>query len=257
MPSPFPGMDPYLEGYLWPDVHHALASKIRQLLVPQLSPNYLARLEVSVFEDKNPEGEVGILYPDVEILRAKSRSIATPQPTSSVTTSSVTTSGTAIVTTPVLTMLPLLEPMRVKIVTVEIRDTVHHRLITSIEILLPVNKREPNLSQYRAKRQRLYDANVHQLELDLIRRGTRPIQHPSLPDSLYLVTLTRSQTRAIEVWGMNLKDTLPIVPIPLQNTDPDAVLDLGQALREIYEEAAYDLSIDYTETPPPPVLPID
>lgn len=21
MPSPFPGMDPYLEGYLWPDVH--------------------------------------------------------------------------------------------------------------------------------------------------------------------------------------------------------------------------------------------
>jgi hypothetical protein len=71
MPSPFPGMDPYLEGYLWPDVHHALASKIRQLLVPQLSPNYLARLEVSVFEDKNPEGEVGILYPDVEILRGE------------------------------------------------------------------------------------------------------------------------------------------------------------------------------------------
>jgi Protein of unknown function (DUF4058) len=227
MPSPFPGMDPYVEGYLWPDVHHALASKIRQLLVPQLSPNYLARLEVSVFEDKNPESEVGILYPDVEILRSKSRSIV------------------------------LLEPMRVKIVTVEIRDTVHHRLITSIEILSPVNKREPNLSQYRAKRQRLYDANVHQLELDLIRRGTRPIQHPSLPDSLYLVTLTRSQTRAIEVWGMNLKDALPIVPIPLQNTDPDAVLDLGQALREIYDEAAYDLSIDYAETPPPPALPID
>ncbi|MGB0562287.1 MAG: DUF4058 family protein [Spirulinaceae cyanobacterium] len=32
MPSPFSGMDPYLEGYLWPDVHHALASKIRQQL---------------------------------------------------------------------------------------------------------------------------------------------------------------------------------------------------------------------------------
>ena len=35
MPSPFPGMDPYLEGYLWPDVHHALASKIRQQLTQQ------------------------------------------------------------------------------------------------------------------------------------------------------------------------------------------------------------------------------
>lgn len=46
MPSPFPGMDPYLEGYLWTDVHNALASKIRQLLVPLLRPRYTARLEV-------------------------------------------------------------------------------------------------------------------------------------------------------------------------------------------------------------------
>ncbi len=29
MPSPFPGMDPYLEGYLWLDVHQSLASQIR------------------------------------------------------------------------------------------------------------------------------------------------------------------------------------------------------------------------------------
>jgi hypothetical protein len=28
MPSPFPGMDPYLESYLWPDVHQRLATKI-------------------------------------------------------------------------------------------------------------------------------------------------------------------------------------------------------------------------------------
>ena len=26
MPSPFPGMDPYLEGYMWADVHHELAT---------------------------------------------------------------------------------------------------------------------------------------------------------------------------------------------------------------------------------------
>jgi hypothetical protein len=29
MPSPFPGMDPYLEGHLWPDVHHRLATDYR------------------------------------------------------------------------------------------------------------------------------------------------------------------------------------------------------------------------------------
>ncbi len=35
MVSPFPGMDPYLEGHLWPDTHHALAGKIRQQLAPR------------------------------------------------------------------------------------------------------------------------------------------------------------------------------------------------------------------------------
>ncbi|MFQ5873193.1 MAG: DUF4058 family protein [Dehalococcoidia bacterium] len=46
MPSPFPGMDPYLEGYLWPDVHQALASKIRQQLTPLVRPRYTVRLGV-------------------------------------------------------------------------------------------------------------------------------------------------------------------------------------------------------------------
>ncbi|MCP2732105.1 DUF4058 family protein [Limnofasciculus baicalensis] len=69
MPSPFPGMDPYLEGYLWSDVHSSLANKIRQHLTPKLRPHYTARLAIYLVEDTTPEAEIGILYPDVEILR--------------------------------------------------------------------------------------------------------------------------------------------------------------------------------------------
>jgi hypothetical protein len=69
MPSPFPGMDPYLEGALWPDVHSALAAKVRQLLAPQVRPRYVVRLAVYLVEDSAPDGEIGILYPDVEVLR--------------------------------------------------------------------------------------------------------------------------------------------------------------------------------------------
>ena len=37
MPSPFPGMDPYLENpSLWPDVHHMLISSYREMLAAQL-----------------------------------------------------------------------------------------------------------------------------------------------------------------------------------------------------------------------------
>lgn len=73
MPSPFSGMDPYLEGYLWPDVHSALASKIRQYLTPLLRPKYAARLEVYFAEDPFLEGEIGILYPDLEVVEPPQR----------------------------------------------------------------------------------------------------------------------------------------------------------------------------------------
>jgi len=243
MPSPFPGMDPYLEGYLWPDVHNALTSKIRQHLVPLLRPRYTARLEVYLVEDLAPEGEVGILYPDVEGLQRP-----TLEP------SSLSPAETGVATTPAPLTLPCLAPIEVRIPTIEIRDTAGNTLVTSIEILSPVNKREPGLTAYRRKRGRLHTAAVNLIELDLLRRGTRPFQHPRLPDVPYLLTVTRAQADRVEIWPVTLPDPLPVLPVPFRSPDADIALDLGLALREVYDEAAYDLSIDYGESPPPPAL---
>ncbi|NJN31652.1 MAG: DUF4058 family protein [Synechococcales cyanobacterium RM1_1_8] len=243
MPSPFPGMDPYLEGYLWPDVHSALASKIRQQLVPQLRPRYTARLEVYVTEDNAPEGEIGILYPDVQVL--DNQQIAKPvQPELD--------SRIAILPAPVT--VPVVHPVAVRLTRVEIRDTAQNKLIACIEILSPVNKREPGITDYRRKRQQLYQAGIHLLELDLLRRGTRPFAHPQLPESSYGIALTRAGSRCTEVWPLQLADPLPTVPLPLREPDGEVALDLDAALRAIYDEAAYDLSIDYGEAPPPPKL---
>jgi hypothetical protein len=244
MPSPFPGMDPYLEGYLWADVHNALASKIRQMLVPKLRPRYTARLEIYLVEDNHPEAEVGILYPDVEILRVRN---AAPIATSG---------GTALATTPATLTLPMIEPIAIRIPTIEIRDAANNSLVTSIEILSPVNKREPGLTQYRQKRQRLYQADVHLIELDFLRRGTRPFDHPRLPTAPYFVTLTRARSAAVDLWPIALQQFLPVIPVPLKAEDPDVALDLGAAMMEIYDEAGYDLSIDYTQSPPPPALTV-
>lgn len=46
MASPFPGMDPYLESYLWSDVHQSLASQIKRQLSPLVRPNYVVRLAI-------------------------------------------------------------------------------------------------------------------------------------------------------------------------------------------------------------------
>ena len=50
MPSPFPGMDPYLEDpLLWPSVHHLLISHIGMTLNPLMPPGYVAAFGERVF----------------------------------------------------------------------------------------------------------------------------------------------------------------------------------------------------------------
>lgn len=244
MPSPFPGMDPYLEGYLWPDVHSALANKIRQQLTPLLRPKYTARLDIYLAEDPFPEEEIGILYPDVEVIE-----IVNCQPTAS----SNPNQTTLTITPPSLT-LPVPQINQIRLTRIEIRDTANNRLITSIEILSPVNKREPGLTAYRQKQKRLYQANIHLLEIDLLRRGTRPFAQPRLPEVPYCIALTRANAKQLEIWAIALPSRLPIVPVPLDDPDPDVPLDLQAALSSVYEEAAYDLSLNYNQPPPPPTL---
>ncbi|MFN8498252.1 MAG: DUF4058 family protein [Anaerolineae bacterium] len=248
MPSPFPGMDPYLEGHLWPDVHAALAAQIRQQLTPLLRPRYAARLAVYVVEDTSPEADIGIMYPDVEILRPRSQERQIREDTPARLTAPRPVA-------PLVVGLPL--PVEVHLTGIEIRDAANNELITGLEILSPVNKREPGLSVYREKRRRLYRAGVHLVEIDLIRRGTRPLAHPRIPPSPYLVTLTRAHAATVEVWPIALEDRLPLIPTPLRAPDADVTLDLHAALAAVYEAVAYDLSIDYGGPPPPPPLDSD
>lgn len=240
MPSPFPGMDPYLEGYLWPDVHHRLAAQISRLLAPQIQPKYVARLEISVIEDETFEAEIGVMYPDVEIVKME----PTPEP-----------AGGVMVAEPVVTTASLTIPIpQARLAAVEIRDVAENQLVTSIEIISPIKKREPNLSRYRQKRERIRNAGVHLLEIDLVRRGTRVWEYSRIPDVLYAVVLTRAGASTMEVWTIKLSETLPRLPVPLRHPDKDVVLDMPAALTTVYDEAYYHLSIDYQQDPPLPAL---
>lgn len=238
----FPGMDPYLEGYLWPDVHSALANKIRQLLGPRIQPRYVARLEVTFLEDETPELEVGVMYPDVEVVEANR---PLPVPYEGIVVAEAATMTAA----PVMLALP-----KLRLTSVEIRDAAHNSLVTAIEILSPVNKREPGATYYQQKCTRLRLAGVHILEIDLLRRGKRRWHSARLPSSAYLVTLARGYAHSVAAWPVQLPDPLPTVPVPLRAPDDDVPLDLNAALHAIYEEAYYQLSIDYTQLPPPPPL---
>jgi hypothetical protein len=42
MPSPYPGMDPYLEGHGWTSFHNQMVAELSRQLVPKLRPKYVA-----------------------------------------------------------------------------------------------------------------------------------------------------------------------------------------------------------------------
>jgi hypothetical protein len=50
MPSPFPGMNPYLEqDSVWHDFHERFSPAVAELLTPQVRPNYVARIDKHVY----------------------------------------------------------------------------------------------------------------------------------------------------------------------------------------------------------------
>ena len=232
-------MDPYLEGYLWPDVHNMLAAVILEMLNLKITPKYVARLEISMIRDILPTEDVGIIYPDVEVmLTGKAEEPQIPYASTQVS--------------PITVSIPSIKPVEIKIPTVEIKDRANNRLVTAIEILSPVNKRAPGLEPYRKKRKELHSSGVHLLEIDLLRRGKRLVEHPKLRACHYIVALMRATNKITDAWGFNVTDTAPVVPIPLAGKDPDVVLDLGEALKVIYKRSMYHLSVDYKEVPPKP-----
>ena len=242
MKSPFPGMDPWLEGHVWPDVHHDLATKFKEQIIPQVVPNYFVRIETYTVEDKNPEEEVGIMYPDVEILKRKAEPVHPVQEEGGVAT---LTPATLVIPRPVI---------EVHIPVVEIRDIENRQLVTAIEILSPVNKRGKGLKNYREKCELLHNDGVHLLEVDLLRRGTRTLEYPLPDEAHYVVMLTRGDKSKTEVWAMTVRDKLPIVPIPLKKPDPDVRLDIAAAFHEVYDRSRYELSVRYDAVPPIPAF---
>lgn len=77
MPSPFPGMDPYLEGSnIWEDFDANLATEIQTQLAPQLRPRYFVALTPRVTYDEVLIQEKRLLKPDVSVLKVSDRPLA-------------------------------------------------------------------------------------------------------------------------------------------------------------------------------------
>jgi hypothetical protein len=245
VPSPFPGMDPYLESpAIWPDVHHELISDIRAALNPSLRPHYVARVELRVYISDDDDPGRKAIVPDVRVETGPRRKGAKkPKAIPALT-------PTEPLIVPTL-MDEEIEEAFLKIIHVETEN-----LVTLIEVLSPTNKIQGSRGRasFMAKRHEVMNTEVHWVEIDLLRAGTPSVTDPPLRPSDYRILISRGDQRLrTRYWPVGVRQPLPVIRIPLRGKDPEVPLDLSGVFRAVYDRAAYDVSLDYRKEPLPPL----
>jgi len=228
-------MDPFVEGQKWSDCHHGLISVIRESLVLQVRPHYVVEIEKHVYLQYELSLENTVIEPDS--VRTEARQDAA-----------------AVVLEPVLLTAPIPEERRVAFLTVRERET--REVVTTIEVLSPVNKRSASRGRrkYLRKREAVLQSASHLIELDLLRGGRRlPMREPLPPGDYYAFVSREWQRPQVAVYAWPLSHALPSVPVPLASGDPDVTLDLQAIFNTVYDRAGYDYSLDYRRPVEPPL----
>jgi hypothetical protein len=246
MPSPFPGMNPYLEQEdAWHDFHERFIPHLANVLSGQLDGRYIVKVDEHVYVHELGMEERRFLgRPDIGVNPDDA-----PSPRAS------QGPRTAVLEAPVIGVLPAVDVLRLS--NIEIRDLRTRQLVTVIELLSPSNKKPgADRVQYESKRKTLLASTTHLVEIDLL-RGHQHMPVDKLPACDYCIMVSRYEDRPdVGLWPFGLRDPIPSVPVPLRYEEADASLDLQQALHDVYDAARYARYI-YGVAPEPPLSPED
>jgi hypothetical protein len=246
MPSPFPGMDPYLEQeVIWHDFHERFLPAVAAYLSRQVLPQYIVLIDEHVYlYDVETEGDRPVGRPDLVVATNSGRFAVEPRRMS-----------LGIIDAPVQVRVPEMDDERESFLTV--RDRFSREIITVVELLSPTNKRPgENRRRYLAKRADILIGAAHLVEIDLLRCG-KPMPAEDRPECSYSVLVSRAGERPrAGFWPIGLRDPLPVVPIPLRADAPDAQLDLRAVIDRVYDEAGYNYFL-YEHPPDPPLTGAD
>jgi hypothetical protein len=239
VPSPFPGMDPYLEHLtLWPGVHNGLIAALQLSLAPQLRPRYYVAIEERLYITE-PDQRVFVGRPDLAVVgQPAAESARKPAP-----------SASSVLTVQV----PL--PDEVRETYLEVRETGRDYVVTVVEILSPTNKRPGRGRRlYEDKRMEVLASRTHLVEIDLVRAGEpMPIMgHGGASE--YRILVSRGDCRPnATLYAFGVRQPIPPFALPLKANDREPPVDMGKLLHDLYDRASYDLRLDYTGDPDPPL----
>jgi hypothetical protein len=237
MKSPFPGMDPYIESSgLWEDFHTTVIGDIKRTLAPLLPDRYHIRTgsRSYVVCDYGAGVESDVPIPDAVI--------DAPDASDSVESQAF--------------IVERFHQNYLEIYEAEPEE----RLVTCIELLSPSNKRQntEGWNLYVQKRRAFLLGAANFVEIDLLRGGRRMPMLTPWPNSPYYILLCRRRRAPYcTAWPAGYREPLPPIRVPLDDPDPDIVLELQPMVEAIYARSRYSRSIDYTKPTNPPLEPAD
>jgi hypothetical protein len=249
-------MDPYIESRgLWEDFHEKLIAEIERAAASTVPDRYLVRIGersyivLATAADLDPDrwsmqADVAITQPSSKPQRARRGVPAHPV---AIADEEGAVAMHAFVDTQFQESFVEIHALRPE-----------RRLITTIEILSPSNKRYESVgwNQYARKRSAHMEGVANLVEIDLLRGGTRmPMMEPWPDSPYYLLMCRRSKAPKCTVWPAFFDRPLPNLRIPLAPPDEDVSLPLQPMIDAIYDRSRYGVEIDYRQPCHPPLAP--
>jgi hypothetical protein len=250
-------MDPYIEACdLWEDFHDSLVSEIKLALAEVVPDRYVVRGGERSYIVLAPSGEESEREVRSQAVVAVRFASGSPEPSAAAVRAVVDVDAPEA-ESPV-SMRALIESEH-RESFLEIRELrSDRRLVTTIEILSPSNKKHasPGWNRYCRKRQAHLEGHANLVEIDLLRGGRRMPMEQEWPGSPYYLLVARKE-RAPEctVWPAHFLRPLPEIPVPLAPPDPDVSLLLQPLVDSIYRRSRYESDIDYEQPCRPPLSP--
>jgi hypothetical protein len=255
MPSPFPGMDPYLENPDWfPGLHDNLIVFMKGALQRSLPESYYAESSQRVWLEYSQRH----VEPDVEVVRSarhprkRARGVGLALAESQ-------EAGPLVVTVETIEHGPFKESF----LEIRRRHGKEIQIVTSIEVLSPSNKKtgNPGREKFLEKQRKTLVSKTHLVEIDLLRGGAYAL---AVPRDLvmakagpfeYVACIHRfDRPKEFLLYPIALRGRLPKIAIPLAPGDPDVPLDLQDVFDQSYDFGPYGREIEYGRDPIVPRL---
>jgi hypothetical protein len=259
MPSPFPGMDPFIEvNPRWEEFHDWFVRELARQSAPNARElGCWIAVERTVYQ-REPSGEIVLIGEPDHTMGVDTASPAWNEPPAQ-------RGGVALAEPRAIheVVLDFAKLERIKQDYLVVRELGQFpRIVAVVEVLSPGHKVGSYAARYREKRMRFLTSRAHFVEIDLLRDGPNPSRQlfRELQAAPYFIFIARKTAlgRNEEGYPLQLQDPLPVIGVPIGPPRPDLPLDLDAAFQSAYDLSIRPGSINYAaETPAPPLSDAD